>query len=303
MKKKLLASLSLIPLIIVLVLAGCGNTNNLENLDERLMEEFTNIAENAPSIDVIIEAVDLNISKVSTKIADEMLNVLEGGLERDRAKREDRIFELDKDNELMQISGNEIVFNEARIEEIKNEDLKSEVKALYKNLYKLQNVEGNFYPIIDYEKLRRYDKYASEEWKSYLLIKSLDSEDRPMSDGGLTISFGELADRILKTEGHLKTFVDGQRQEEMIETYENKLNAYLKGLPNTPIGDYETKYLRKDVLESYRNVANQQGDITASIVYEYIEAIEENDYIIDEKINDKADSLIKKALEEIKELQ
>ena len=53
----------------------------------------------------------------------------------------------------------------------------------------------------------------------------------------------------------------------------------------------------EDVLDSYISTSHNEGYITASILARYVEAIEENNNIIDDNILDLADGLISEAVE------
>lgn len=323
MKIKIIIPMILIFLALSLILVACKEDNSPETVDiaipdekledniiedenhqdedKNLMEDFKDMVENSPSPDGLIKFIDENIDKVTAIDADIMIEALERNLQGHREEYENRIFELDKDNELMEISGDKPEFERSKIDIIQNKELKDEVQLLYSNMYKLQNLEGNFYPVIDYAKLKTYKDHITEEWKDYLAIQSLDSEERPMSDGALNISFDELADRILKTEGYLNQYIDSQRQSEMLENYEYKINAYLKGLPSTSIMDVVTGEIKEEVLSSYQKTSNMENYMTSHMVYEYLEAIKANEYIIDENIFKKADGLIEEALRLLRE--
>lgn len=270
---------------------------------EKIIEEFRELLEDTPSPSDLIKYIDRNIDKVSPIDGDEMIEALEKSLEDSRLVYENRLFELDKANELMEISGEDFEFNRSSIDDIKNKELKKLVNELYYNMYKLENLEGAFYPIIDYGKLKTYKDHITEEWKDYLMIKSLDSDNRTMSDGSLNISFDKLADRILKTENYLNKYINGQRQEEMLENYENKIYAYMKGLPNTPLGDRDTGEIYDEVVESYKKIADKEGYISSYMIYEYLEYIKANGYIIDEGVLEKADSLIIETLRMLREFK
>ena len=212
-----------------------------------------------------------------------------------------KIFATDKDGELIKIAGLESYFPEEKISEIKNTELKDEVTKAYDNMYKLVNLEGEFYPIIDYSKLKVYDDNISGEWKEYIAIRAMDSDDIPFSDGGIRITFEDLANRLLKTENFLNSYIDGNRQDELLNLYENKLIAYMKGLPNTSIADPQDNGLISEVLTSYRETANMEGYVTANIIYQYLEVIEENESVIDDKVLSKADGFIAEAVRILKE--
>ena len=84
----------------------------------------------------------------------------------------------------------------------------------------------------------------------------------------------------------------------MLKEYEYKISAYLKGLPNSPIMDYESKEINKEVLESYKKTMDKEYEIS-HIVKDYVEFIRDRDNIIDEVVLEKADELIVKALYDV----
>lgn len=311
MKKNIL--ITLLILIMAVGFAACKKEEPIEpvapapeveeqveevNEDEKvvIMEEFNALVEDEKEPEDLIAYINDNIKKLSSLEGDRMIDDLERTLDKNIEELTNLIFATDKDDELMAIAGTEAFFPESKIGEIKNEDLKKEIQKTFDNMYKLVNLEGEFYPIIDYAKLKKYDDKLSDEWKEYLDIRVLDSEKRPFSDGGMTITFEELAERILKTERHLNTYIDGPRQIELLNLYESKLTAYMKGLPNTPISDYSNKQIFDQVLESYEKTSNNEGYITAHTLYQYVEVIKSNKSLVNNSVLEKADELITEAV-------
>lgn len=265
---------------------------NEENED--VMEEFRMIVKDASPPDILIQFIDEHITEVSIENADEMIDALRYSLETDRQFYEERLVELDLENELLSIDGSEATFNEASISKIENVELKKEVEYLYSNFYQLNNLEGTFYPVVDYSKLKKYEKYLSEEFRLYLEIKSLETEDRSMADGELTISFEELAERIYKAEDYLKVAIPSERKDDILEDYLYKISAYLKGLPNTPIREDGTNHIKETVLQSYEKTADKDYEIS-SIIKEYLDILDDNYYLVDEGVLEQADAFIVKA--------
>ncbi|WFA08122.1 hypothetical protein [Tissierella sp. Yu-01] len=312
MKKNIL--LTLLILIMVVGLAACKKepepvepvppAPDVEepveeaNEDEKevIMEAFNTLIEGEKKPEELISYINDNIKKLSSLEGDRMIDELEKTLENNIEDLTNLIFATDKGDELMAIAGTETFFPENKVEEIKDEDLKKEIQKTFDNMYKLINLEGEFYPIIDYAKLKTYEDKLSDEWKSYLDIMAMDSEKRPFADGGMTITFEELAERILETERHLNTYIDGPRQKELLSLYESKLTAYMKGLPNTPIADYSNKQIFDQVLESYEKTSNNEGYITAHTLYQYVEVIKSNKSIVNNSVLKKADELITEAV-------
>lgn len=320
MKKKYLMLMVVIAVSLVFALTGCKKKAPVveptptpvekpvekanEDEKEKIVKEFDAIAANPKDLNDIITFVDKNIGKLEELDADYMVDTLEKSLEKNLENIQDKIFANDKDNELMKIAGKEFYFPKDKIEEIKNKKLKEEVINLYNNRMKLVNVEGAFYPIINYKGFEAYNEFISEEWRDYFALRALDSEDVPFVDDGIRIPFDQLADRIIKAENFLNKFLDSKREEVVLEIYEDKLSAYMKGLGNTPIYDnVKTKIIFDDVMDSYDRVSKIDGYITPSIIYKYIEEIKANKGIIDERIFKEANKLIAEAVEMLKEFK
>lgn len=318
MKKKYLFVCTIMMLVLVFTLTGCKKKTPVEdptpapvnkpieevNQDEKekIVKEFDKMVSNPSELEDIVAYIDKNIGKLDELDGNHMIDTIEKTLEANLDRISDRIFANDKDNELIGIAGSEFYFPPEKIGEIKNKKLKEEITKIYNSKLKLVNLEGAFYPIIDYAKFKEYHDYISEEWKDYLSLRALDSDDIPFVDGAIRIPFDSLADRILKSENFLNKFIDGPRQEEVLQQYEWKLSAYMKGLDNTPIYDnMKTKLIFDDVMDSYDKISKVDGYITPTIIYKYIEAIKSNKGVIDKKIFQEADKLIAEAMEMLKE--
>lgn len=318
MKKSIRIPLIALALVLVFTMASCKKKTIEDDVvvkpvekpvekveDEEkvsIMKEFDSLVsnnKNAP--DKIIAFIDENIKKLSQLEGDKMIDALEKSLELNIESVTDIMLDLDKDGELLKLSGSEFNFPEEKVTEIKNKKLKEEVSQALKNMYKLINVEGQLQPIIDYNKLKTYNNEITDEWKSYLAIRAMDSDNVPFVDGGIRISFDNLADRIIKTEQYLNNYIDSSRQEEMLYLYENKLTAYMKGFPNTPISDPKTGRIYDNVMQSYDQTSKIEGFITPTIIYHYMEAIIDNKGIIDNGINKIAEDLIAEAVEIMRE--
>lgn len=314
--KKLYIPLIVLTLVLGLLLSGCNKkeevdppvvTPPIENpnddvVEETVLEEFAEVLDKEDT-DKIISFIDSNLDKLSELEGDIVIDGLERKLQNNIEATTDKIMELDKDNELLAIDGEKASFLEESISKIKNEELKTEVQKAYNNMYKLVNLEGQFYPIIDYSKLEKYNEYLTDEWIDYLAIMAMDSDDLLLVDGALRISFDELANRLFVTENYLNSYVEGQRQKEMLELYENKINVYLKGAPNTPIADRDTNIIAAEVLASYGETANVENYMTSHIIFKYLEFIKENKNVIDDHVLDEADRLIEEVMEVLTEFK
>lgn len=320
MRKRLFIPILIMALVFVLILNGCKKEEPVEEPtptpppnngevvevedDEKalIMEEFTQVVEGNDPL-IIKEFLDENIAKLSQLEGNEMINSFEKSLVDNLADLTDRLTTIDADGELIDIAATEFFFPEDKVNDIKNQELKKQVATLLDTNYKLINLEGNFHPIVDYAELQEYNNYVTDDWKEYIAIKAMDSENPPLADGALRITFDDLANRVIKTENYLNKYLDNYRHEEMVDSYHNKITVYLKGVDNTPIADRNTKIISTDVLDSYVNTSHQEGYISSNILYRYIEAIENNDKIIDDKILKLADELIAEAVEILTEFK
>lgn len=313
MKKSIVIPIIFIMVVLSITLSGCKKkTDSKEPVKDpikstedaekdvvnkdKIMKEFDNMIKNRNESDKIVAFIDENIGKLSQIEGDHMVSNLEGALHATLDLATDKLFELDIDGELMNIAGTEQFFPEDKVKDIQNEKLRDEVTRLFKSKYKLINLEGNYYPIVDYEKIKQYSNYISDEMEEYIDIKAMDSNEPVAVDAGLIISYDDLAARIIKTENYISKYSGGQRYEEMLGYYRDKLDMYLSGLPNTPIAEYETNKIYKDVFESYKKTSNVKDSVTAFIVTKYINLIEENELIINENVKDKVLSLVNEAL-------
>lgn len=319
MKKSISTPLLLIIIVLVIALSACKKKQPVtqepvkepnestedvevgEGHKEKIMKDFKNLVEGKNEPDEIVSFIDKEIGKLTNIEGDQMVTQLEGSLENSLDSLADNIIKLDLEDELINLGGSDLFFPEDKVKDIKNDELRKEVEKALRSKYKLINLEGSFYPIIDYEKLQKYNSNISPELKDYLTIKAMDSNEPVAIDGGLYISFDELAGRILKIEDYLQKYSGGQRQEEMLMNYRDRLYKYLLGMDNSPISDYDTGKIYDEVLESYKKTANTKDKVTAYIVRKYLNSIEENEYIIDESITKNILSLVNESISLLEE--
>lgn len=308
MKGKLLMLLLIV--VFALFLAACTQdppaesgeaevNQEVEQDENTVMNDFRDLTDANNPLE-IKEFIDENIENVSQEEAGEMVSALERSLINNLAAQADRIFTLDEENELMEIGSVDFFFDEEKIDEIENDELREEVELTFDSGYKLINVEGNYNPIVDYAKLQKYNDYVSQEWIDYLEVRAMDSEAPPFVDAALMLDYDELAERVLKTEEYLVNYTNGSRYDEMLDIYDNKLTIYLTGIPNTQIYDYDTNEIYNSAYNSFVKTSEIEGSTTADITSRYIEAIDENNRIIDSDILSKGEELAQEAVDTFK---
>lgn len=291
------------------------NEDIVENDEETIMKDFKTMVKSDNEPFTLVKFIDENIEKVKVEYATEMIKELEEVQEGYIERYTDQLFMEEHQMELLSLSevgqtGNDetktnienlLFFDETKIEEIKNANLNELVKKLIQGKYRLINMEGAFYPIIDYEALKVYNDYLSEEMKEYIDIKSMDSNMPTILDAGIVISFDQLAERLVKTENYILKYPDSIKYEEILRLYGVYLKFYLEGSSNTPIYDFESKKIKDEIISSYKKVKDMDETVTSKVVSKYIDIIGENQNIIDENVLSKVTELHSEAIATIEE--
>lgn len=314
MRKKILKAISLMGIFLILFIVGCDNyllekndkeiyealestltSSNTEESDG-LLYKFKSIVDSNNEPYVLVQFIDENIKNATEEEAAVMILILEEVQKEYIQEYTDEIFMEDNQMELLRLSGTELFFDEANIGQIENVKLKDIVERIFKGKYKLINMEGGFYPGIDYEKLKEYNRYLSDEIRGYIEIKALNSNKPAVLDAEITISFDELGERLIQTEKYIQKYPQGVKFEEVLRIYGDYLRLYLEGSDNSPIYEYETREIKKDILKSYKNMKGNNKLITAKIISKYIDIIEYNKNIIDENVLSRVPKLLSEAV-------
>jgi hypothetical protein len=251
----------------------------------------------------IKQFMDENLPVLGELEGNHMLDNLENALKKELDVVNKNIAEFDAEEELMELIGDDFSLSPDMIGEIEDVDLRATVQDAYDNHYKLISREGQVEAVIDYSSLKEYQEKVTDEWKEYIDIMAIESDEPPFNDGALVITFDELAERILRIENYLNRYISGPRQDQLLELYENRLTAYYKGLPNTPIAAYDSGEILDNVYKSYESTAANDGYVTSSMIGEYRIAIRDNDMIVDDSILDLADQYIEESVRVLREFK
>lgn len=314
MKKKSLVGILIFSLLLGLIITGCESDAYVQNGDmlhkalkepstkmdkdqrEKLIKQFNDIVNSDNEPYTLIQFVDEHIKDASEEEAVVMILLLEEVQEKYIQIYTDELFMEDNQMELLKLSGSEQFFRESKIEEIKNANLKELVEKIVNGKYKMINMEGAFYPTIDYEALKVYADYLPDDLKDYIEIKSSDSNRPVILDAEITVPFEELAERVVKVENYLKQHPESIKREEVLRIYGHYLRLYLEGSANTPIYDYETNKIKEEILSNYNNIIKDKELVTSDIISQYIDIIEQNQNIIDDNVFSKVPGLHSEAI-------
>lgn len=265
-----------------------------ENIQDKIMPEFAALVGENPKPDVLIEFIDKNIARVSRENVSTMLEELEKSQKNNLLKLEDKYYS----GEAIQRGLSEIYepgFDLSKLENIKDAELKSLLEETRNKGYKVETAEGTFFPIMNYEYLKKYSPYATEAMKAYINIMAEETNKVPAKDAALMIGWDEIVSRALAQEAFIKKYGDSSRVESVKELMKKYTVFMLFGLNNTPLFSYDTKTMDKEAKEAYAiAVKDNGGSELMQLIGRYMEILEKSDY----KLSDEAEKFRKGAIED-----
>ncbi|MHB1347881.1 MAG: hypothetical protein ACYCXK_10375 [Candidatus Humimicrobiaceae bacterium] len=273
------------------------NSSNADSASQdAIMKDFEELLISQARSYQVILFIDQNINKMSSQNADIILEKLEYIQKNDKQFYTDMLFEDDWQAMLNDIFNNDIEIKD--IHEITDEQLKKIAEEIFGGGFKLIALEGSFYPFIDYEFLKKYSPYLSQQFGDYLNIMAVESNKIFSRDAALAISWDELAFRLINCEGFLISYPeDTVRKKEVGDLYMKYLVSYYLGQNNTPSFSYDNNAIKPDVLDSYNKLVSQYPDnITTDITKKYQAILEGSNYIVNDSVYAKLDELYKEAV-------
>jgi hypothetical protein len=273
-------------LIIILLIGGCTKADKTNDNKQVKQEELMNqyqvlINENKPARELtgFIESNKASLSKENfDKAVLELIDVQQTRLK----DYEDKMFSNEINIPLNRYKYDDLV----QLRDIKEDSIKNLLQDAFSNGYKLASSEGMYYLEIDYGKmLNDFGGYTSNETAGYLEIMADEYNKHTAEDAAIVISLDELAGRIVKTEKYIDSYPGFAKIQQVKQFHNNYLKAYLLGLNNTPLFDYQTKKAKDKFLNSYENtIASQKATKLASILEEYLVLLKKSDYTRSEEI-------------------
>ncbi|QZY55198.1 hypothetical protein [Crassaminicella profunda] len=267
--------------------------------EEKIMIQYNDLLTKGKPYEVLA-FIDKNILELSEENADEIIQGLEKIQKQYKNEYTEILMEDDlvKQNQLHKIFGYK--FNKRKVESIEDEDLKALVVEMIKGGYKFVTLEGSFYPMIDYGYLKKYQPYVSDEMRAYIEIVSRESDQFTWNGNVVNISWKVLGNRTLQAESYLRKYPDSAMRNEVANLYMMYIGAFMNGSKNMPLLDPETNQLNDKILKNYRDlISDNEGSITAEVIKEYVDAMEKNDFKIDDTIMELSNNIHQKVIEKL----
>lgn len=271
----------------MLVLAGCGQTDKTDGTQakpnqEELMKQYQALIDEKKPPSELRGFIESNKTNLSQENLDQAVIDLVEDLQARMVYYEDKMFATDINIALNSYKYEDLV----QLQNIKEEDIKNLLQDAFSNGYKLSQAEGMFYPEIDYDKiLKDFGGQASDKVAGYLEIMAAETIKHFASDAALTIDLDELANRTVKTEKFISSYPDFALVQQVKQYHDYYLRAYLIGLNNTPLFDYQTLKAKDSFIQSYeKTIAAQKGTELVGILEEYLALLKKNDYVRSDEI-------------------
>jgi hypothetical protein len=264
--------------------------------DENIINAFNELFDEGARSYQLISFIDKNMTEISPEGYDILLEKLEMVQKEDIQYYTDLLFEDDWQNRLNAIFNGDIESQDlADIEDVQLKELMTEI---FQGGFKLVALEGSFYPYIDYEFFKRYAEFLSPMYFDYINVMALESNKISSRDAALTISWDELALRLISCEEFLLNYPDETiRKRAVGDLYMRYLVSYIVGQNNTPSRSYENNIVYPEVLESYDKLLLEYPDhITADLIRSYQEILAESDNTINDSVFEEINGIYREAV-------
>lgn len=313
-KKKVLRSVSLGMSTVVLVgaglLSGCtpapsnnnadGNKDNTppaaqEDKKDNIMPEFVALIGENPKPAVIIQFMSNYIASVSREDAAKMLVELERSQLGYLPTMEEKYYAATNIQESLSKIYND-GFDLDKIDETQDPALKGLLKETRDMGFKVETAEGTFFPIMNYENLKKFSPYANDEIRDYIDIMAVETNKVPAKDAALVIGWDDVVDRALAQEAYVKKYSSSAKAESIKELQKKYLTFMMLGLNNTPLFSYEDKTMDKEAKEAYlKAIKDNEGNKDSELIKllgNYMKLVEKSGY----KLTDEVDKFRKDAI-------
>lgn len=223
---------------------------------QKIMEEFKGLIAKSPAPSEADSFIKGNIEKVSKENASIMIQDFET-LQNDYLPDLTEEYFEGEDIQLQLLDTGLFEFDYESIDQIEDERSKDLLIRTMDNGFKVETAEAQFFPVIDYSFYRQYSEYVTEDIKDYIDFMAVDSDDAPIKDAAIVISWDQVADRTAAAEKFLTTYPDSPKYDEIKELYLQYADFLLFGSANTPAFDFSSNVLRPELQQSYERLTQE----------------------------------------------
>ncbi len=262
--------------------------SSIETSDnEALMAEFYVLA-GKENIDLkaVIDFIKENISKLDKESASKMIITFEEVQANYLTTWSDEFYtEQVQEDFLVASEGFTVDLNNP--ENLTQENIKN-LLIYSKGLgYRVETAEGSFFPVIDYSFYEAFMPYVTEDINGYILLMVAESNEPPMKDAGIVISYDEIIRRALLQESFIKEYPNSERLETVQDLYNKYEYITFFGSPNTPLFNYETMIISEEAKLAYEFAIEEESQSEYLIkLSEFMNILSQNNF----KLEDEAEA-------------
>lgn len=176
---------------------------------------------------------------------------------------------LDRLNDMEYISRQKILASE--------EELKSKIISNLKLGYRLRYFDDKYHYIVDFQKiLDAFDKNIQKEYRDYLKILSLDTNNPYLENEKLVIPLDKLASRIILIENFKNTYPYSLYIDKLDKTYDEYIDVFLFGTRNEPhLNDNnDIEYVEENILQIFEQTIKSYPHTNfADVVQNFIDEL------------------------------
>lgn len=183
-----------------------------------------------------------------------------------------------------------------RIEYLQREKVLKDETGLKENIieniglgYKL-SASGEFYHyLIDYQFfLDSFSGNITNEYRDYLSLLALNSNNPYMLDGSLSITMEDLVERILLAESFQMVYPYSIFLPEVNNIYKEYIYSYFYGDIHNPNFNRDTLIFKAEILGEYKEtISKYEYSSFSNIIEDFMELLKENKNIINDELREK----------------
>lgn len=282
-------------LLVVFVLFVCGcKERSYDNGGKNTTEP----TENTPKVHKDLkEYIKENINTSNKKENTNLLMNLEDALTENLSVVENIVLQEDIQNYLLN-NFEKTILTEEDLETIENDDIKNELKKIYKSGYFVLKMGVNYLPAIDYRSFLIAEDKLDDDVKEYYALKAHGVVNPVLASGKVLIKPVEILKRINNIENFIKKYPDFPRNNDFTVRYQSWLYLLLTGTTLNPIVD-ENNHLTPDYAELVKATENPVT-MAESGIKEGYELLQKTNYSNDEKTMASLRGIVKEKTENLR---
>ena len=302
MKKRLCL---LLLVVCVLVVCGCkersyntDNNGNNGNNSNNNSENNTEPTENTPKVHKDLKKyIKENINTSEKSENTQFLMTLEDALTENLSVVENIVLQEDIQNCLLN-NFDKTILSEEALDTIENDDIKNELKKIYKSGYFILKMGVNYLPAIDYSSFLIAKDDLNDDVKEYYALKAHGVVNPVLASGKVLIKPVDILKRINNIENFIKKYPDFPRNNDFTVRYQSWLYLLLTGTTLNPIVD-ENNHLTPDYANLVKATENPVT-MAESGIKEGYELLQKTNYSNDEKTMASLRGIVKEKTENLR---